>query len=989
AGDGAGILTQIPDGFFRRACHAIDLPAPEEYAVGMLFLPPDPGARAACEEAFTAIVRAEGGVVLGWRTVPVEERCLGTTAREGMPAIRQVFIGCAAKTDDASFLRMLYAIRKEAERVIRYSGRVPGGERFYVASLSPRTIVYKGLLTAAQVPEFYRDLVDPSFASAIALVHSRFSTNTFPSWERAHPYRYLVHNGEINTLRANINWMRARDAAFAEASFAGMEIKKILPILAPDGSDSAMCDNCLEFLLMTGRSLPEAIMMMIPEPWEKAAGFMSEEKRAFYEYHSYLLEPWDGPAAMAFTDGVVVGAVLDRNGLRPARYWVTEDDLVILASEAGVIPCPPGKIRRKGRLQAGRLLLVDTVAGRIVADEEIKERIARTHSYRTWLGEGRLYLSDLPPARPAALAQAEVRRYQKAFGYTDEDLRLILAPMAQDGVEPVGSMGYDAPLAVLSERPQLLYDYFKQLFAQVTNPPIDAIREEIVTSTEVALGPFGDLLAHGPEVCRQIRLSRPILTDEELARLKAAKALGFEVAVLPILFPAKGEEEKNLKEALEDLFRRADTAIAAGARILILSDRGVDRDRAAIPALLAAAGLHHHLIRQGTRLKVGLVLESGEPREVHHFALLFGYGAGAINPYLAFATLAQMIREGLLGDLSYDQAVANYVKAATKGILKVASKMGISTLRGYQGAQVFEAVGIDRALIERYFTGTPSRIGGIGLAEIAREARLRHAAAFSAGGEGPLPSGGHYQWRRDGEEHLFNPETVHKLQRACRTGDYGLYREYAAAVNDREKPCTLRQLLAFRSVLPPVPLAEVEPVEAICRRFKTGAMSFGSISREAHEARAIAMNRLGGKSNTGEGGEDPARFVPLSNGDSLCSAIKQVASGRFGVTSEYLVHAEEIQIKIAQGAKPGEGGQLPGGKVYPWIARVRHSIPGVGLISPPPHHDIYSIEDLAELIYDLKNANPQARINVKLVAAAGVGTIAVGVAKAGADVILI
>jgi glutamate synthase (ferredoxin) len=889
---------------------------------------------------------------------------------------------------DLEFERKLYLIRKRAFSGIRQSG-LKDCHYWYVATLSYKTMVYKGMLLTEQLPHYFPDLNDPAMESALALVHSRFSTNTFPSWERGHPYRYLAHNGEINTLRGNINWMHTREAMFASDHF-GDDVKRLLPIVDPNGSDSAMFDNCLELLTLAGRSLPHAMMMMIPEPWTNHES-MSDAKKAFYEYHSCLMEPWDGPASIAFTDGIRIGAVLDRNGLRPSRYYVTKDDLVVMASEVGVLDIPPDRILAKGRLQPGRMFLIDTEQGRIVADEEIKEQIARAQPYRQWLNQHMVELATLPPApRGPEPDHGTVVQRQQAFGYTFEDVRMLMLPMARDGVEAVGSMGTDTPLAVLSDRPQLLYNYFKQLFAQVTNPPIDCIREEIVTSTETTIGGERNLLQPEPESCRLIELKTPILTNEELAKLKHVTFPGFKAATLPILFKA-ADGEAGLDTAMQELYRQADRAIAEGVNILVLSDRGIDPVHAPIPALLAVSGLHHYLIREGTRTRVGLVLESGEPREVHHFSVLISYGCGAINPYLAFETLDDMIREGLLTGIDHQAACANYVKAAVKGVVKVISKMGISTIQSYRGAQIFEAVGLHESVVDQYFTWTPSRVEGIRLDVIAQEVRLRHQRAFP---ERPvdghtLDAGGHYQWREDGEFHIYNPETVHKLQQACRLGSYEKFKEYSRLVNERSRvAAALRSLLEFRPSQP-IPLEEVEPVESILRRFKTGAMSYGSISQEAHEALAIAMNRIGGKSNTGEGGEDPARYVPEPNGDSRNSAIKQVASGRFGVTSYYLVNAQELQIKMAQGAKPGEGGQLPGQKVYPWIAKVRHSTPGVGLISPPPHHDIYSIEDLAELIHDLKNANHRARINVKLVSEVGVGTIAAGVAKAHADVVLI
>ncbi len=993
-GDGAGILLQTPHAFLQRACDeaGIDLPPFGEYGVGMVFLPPDPDLRQNCEQRFEEIIREEGQRLLGWRTVPTNNASLGKTALSCEPFVRQVFIGRNPTIqDDMAFERKLYVIRKRAENAVRYSG-IKGCDSFYLASLSYRTVVYKGMLTAEQLEEYYPDLLDPAMEAAIALFHSRFSTNTFPSWERAHPYRYMIHNGEINTLRGNINWMHARESMLVSELF-GDDLPKLLPIIHADGSDSAMFDNCLEFLTLGGRSLPHAVMMMIPEPWSNHES-MSDEKKAFYEYHSCLMEPWDGPASIAFTDGTVVGAVLDRNGLRPSRYYVTRDDLVVMASEVGVLDIPPDRVLHKGRLQPGRMFLVDTAEGRIVGDEELKHRMATEHPYRLWLDEHLVPLEDLPEPPPTwerEPAYQTLLQRQQAFGYTFEELRIILGPMAKNGVEPVGSMGNDTPLAVLSDRPQLLYNYFKQLFAQVTNPPIDSIREEIITATETMLGSERNLLVPEPEDCRQIKLQHPILTNDELEKIRHVDLPGFKPATLPILFEP-GEDGPGLERAMDELCRQASRAISDGTNILILSDRDVDPENAPIPALLAVAGLHHHLIREGTRTKVSLVLESGEPREVHHFSLLIGYGADAINPYLAYETLEDMIWQGMLTDITPEKALKNYIKAAVKGVVKTMSKMGISTIQSYRGAQIFEALGLNQDVIDRYFTWTPSRVGGVGIDVIAKEAQMRHARAFpdrQTNGR-TLDVGGQYQWRRDGEYHLFNPETIHKLQVACRTNDYEVYKEYAELINNQSKHlATLRGLLELKLAPEPIPLEEVEPVESICRRFKTGAMSYGSISQETHESLAIAMNRIGGKSNSGEGGEDPVRYIPLPNGDSLSSAIKQVASGRFGVTSEYLVNAQELQIKMAQGAKPGEGGQLPGRKVYPWIAKVRHSTPGVGLISPPPHHDIYSIEDLAELIHDLKNANEHARINVKLVSEVGVGTIAAGVAKGHADVVLI
>jgi glutamate synthase (ferredoxin) len=991
-GDGAGILVQMPHEFLQQACDEarIRLPAPREYGCGLVFLPPDSAQRRRCEAEFERIVREEGQTLLGWRNLPTNNGTLGETARAGEPFIRQVFIGRDPKiTEDLAFERKLYVIRRRAENSIRY-GHLEYGRWFYIPSLSHRTLVYKGMLMAEQLGPYFPELEDPLMQSALALVHSRFSTNTFPSWDRAHPYRFIAHNGEINTLRGNINWIHARQALFQSRLF-GDDLHRVLPVICPDGSDSAMFDNCLEMLVLSGRSLPHAIMMMIPEPWQHHES-MSDTKKAFYEFHRFLMEPWDGPASISFTDGIRIGAVLDRNGLRPSRYYVTKDDTLVLASEVGVLDIPAENIQAKGRLQPGRMLLVDTEQGRIVSDEEIKHQIASEKPYRQWLNQHVVPIEDLPEAATVPAPDREsLIRQQRAFGYTFEDQRFILMPMATEGVEPLGSMGTDTPLAVLSNKPQLLFNYFKQLFAQVTNPPIDYLREAIVTSTETALGSEGNLLEPTPESCRFVKFETPILPNEELAQIKSIQRPGFKAVVLPILFPVAADGP-GLEQAMDELYRQADEAIAQGANILIMSDRGLDRERAPIPSLLAVAGLHHHLIRAGTRTRASLVLESGEPREVHHFALLIGYGVSAINPYLAFDTLDDLIREGLLENLSREKAFKNYIKAAVKGILKVASKMGISTIQSYRGAQIFEAIGLNSALVEKYFTWTASRIEGIGIKEVAREVILRHQAAYAPRQDNGqvLEPGGQYQWRHDGEYHLFNPVTIHQLQEAVRTGDYQIFKKYSQAVNDQARNlCTLRGLFELRLAPKPIPLEEVEPVESIMRRFKSGAMSYGSISREAHETLAIAMNRIGGKSNTGEGGEDPERFLPLPNGDSRNSAIKQVASGRFGVTSHYLVNAQELQIKMAQGAKPGEGGQLPGHKVYPWIARTRHSTPGVGLISPPPHHDIYSIEDLAELIHDLKNANHEARISVKLVAEVGVGTIAAGVAKAHADVVLI
>ncbi|NLF50696.1 MAG: glutamate synthase large subunit [Leptolinea sp.] len=1002
-GDGAGLLIQTPHAFLERECKSsgFDLPDPRYYGVGMLFMPVDMTDRQQMEKVFEKIVLEEGQRVLGWRTVATDGSMLGATARVAQPVIRQVFIERSPYIKDRmSFERKLYVIRKQAEKVLRY-GNLPGRDQFYICSLSYKTVIYKGMLTSKQVRYFFPELSDPLMETALAMVHSRFSTNTFPSWDRAHPYRYLAHNGEINTLRGNVNLISAEQYSFQSPLF-GSDMPKILPVVNNDGSDSAIFDNVLELLVLTGRSLPHSVMMMIPELWSRHET-MSEEKKAFYEYHSSLMEPWDGPASMVFTDGNGIGATLDRNGLRPSRYYVTNDDLVILASEVGVLDLPPDSIVKKGRLEPGRMLWIDTEDGRIISDDEIKHEVASNRPYRRWLDEYMVDLEELPDPQIPPMSgigqdahgkerEKKVLQYQHAFGYTYEELRKILAPMARDAMEPIGSMGNDAPLAVLSEKPQLLYNYFKQLFAQVTNPPIDAIREEIVTSTEVMLGSEQNLLEPRPENCRMIKLKSPIIDNEELEKIRHLKRLYFRTVTLPILFEPE-EDGAGLEQALEDLYKRVDDVIANDeANIVILSDRGIDAKHAPIPALLAVSGLHHHLLRKGTRTHIGLVVESAEPREVHHFAMLISYGTLAINPYLAYASIEEMINQGLLSGIDYYTAAHNYTKAIVKGVVKVISKMGISTIASYFGSQIFEAIGLSREFVDKYFTSTPSRIGGVGIDVIAREAALRHAHAFL---ERPvngrtLDVGGVYQWRADGEQHLFNPETIYKLQQAVRNNDQAAYDIYAGMINNQvDGLTTLRDLLEFNCDGEPVPLDEVEPVETIVKRFKTGAMSYGSISQEAHEALAIAMNRIGGKSNTGEGGEDPTRYNQDPSGDSKNSAIKQVASARFGVTSNYLVHARELQIKMAQGAKPGEGGQLPGKKVYPWIAKTRHSTPGVGLISPPPHHDIYSIEDLAELISDLKNANPQARINVKLVSEVGVGTIAAGVAKAHADVILI
>ena len=991
-GDGAGVLMQMPHAFLKdvaKKAH-ITLPEPGEYACGLIFMPRNATQRRRIEQIFARVVQSEGLIYLGGRTVPTDNSMLGETARMSEPFMRQVFVQRGPDTLDADqFERKLYVVRKRAYNEIRVS-TIGGAEYWYVASLSHKTLVYKGMLLTMQLDQYFPDLRNPLMETAIALVHSRFSTNTFPSWDRAHPYRYIAHNGEINTLRGNINWMRAREALL-ESQLFGEDTRKLAPIVNVNGSDSSMFDNVLELMVLAGRSLPHAMMMMIPEPWSKHET-MDPARRAFYQFHASLMEPWDGPAAIAFTDGVRIGAVLDRNGLRPGRYYVTKDGMAVIASEAGVLDIPAADIERKGRLQPGRMFLVDTEQGRIIEDEEIKRTVCNEWPYAEWLGEHLVHLKDLPkaPQLPAPEPELLLAR-QVAFGYSFEDQRILMAPMARDGVEAVGSMGNDTPLAVLSQRPRLVYDYFKQLFAQVTNPPIDSIREEIITSSDVFLGSEGNLLDPKPTDCRRVELKAPVVTNEEFAKIRRLSMPGLKVGTVSLLFrAARGEE--GLAKAIEHMRAEARRLIEEEeTNILILSDRGVTREMVAIPALLAVSALHHYLIREGLRMRTSLAIETGEAREVHHFALLIGYGCNVINPYLAFETLDGMIRDSLLPNVDHKLACANFAKAATKGVVKVMSKMGISAVQSYHGAQVFEAVGLRQDVIDEYFTGTASRIGGIGLDTIAAELLMRHRAAFPdrPAGEQVLQTGGQYQWRADGEFHVFNPESIHRLQKAVRTGSYATFKSYAELIDDRARNLsTLRGLLDFKKG-EPVPLEEVESIESIMKRFKTGAMSYGSISKEAHETLAIAMNRIGGKSNTGEGGEDPDRYVPLPNGDSKNSAIKQVASGRFGVTSEYLVQAKELQIKMAQGAKPGEGGQLPGTKVYPWIAKARHTTPGVGLISPPPHHDIYSIEDLAQLIHDLKNANRQARVSVKLVAEVGVGTIAAGVAKAHADVVLI
>ena len=988
-GDGAGILVQIPHDFFKRECEVLGFELPEKgnYGVGMIFAHKYDDFRQTQISAFEQIVREEGQKILGWREVPIDKTTIGESAKSVMPRFIQVFIEKAPDiNDDMAFERKLYTIRKRSEKVIGPMCE-DKGSIFYIASLSSKTIVYKGMLTAEQLRNFYLDLSDLDFVSALAMVHSRFSTNTFPSWERAHPNRYLVHNGEINTIRGNVNWMKARQKCMDSDLFD--DINKIYPIVDESGSDSSMFDNSLEFMYLTGKSLPQAILMMIPEPWEKN-DLMSKTKKDFYEFQNFIMEPWDGPAAMAFTDGEVIGGMLDRNGLRPSRYYETKDGKVILASEVGVVDIKPENVKYKGRLEPGRMLLIDTKAQRIISDEEIKESVSKMHPYGDWVKKHVYNLSDFTASKvKEEKVREDLLQQQKAFGYTYEDVYKYIMPMAVSANDPVGAMGMDTPLAVLSEKPQMLYMYFKQLFAQVTNPPIDGIREEIVTSSSILLGTAGNLLEPDQEKTASIFLEHPVLTNDQLNTLKNLNNDKFKAVTISMLYKVS-DGIAAMEKAVKRIFKEADKAISEGYNLIVLSDRGADQDNAAVPALLASSGLHHHLIRREIRTSVGIVLESAEPREVHHFCTLIGYGVTAINPYLAYETIKDLSEKGLLGSLTYEEAKKNFIKGTVKGVLKVLTKMGISTIRSYHGAQIFEAVGLSKELIDKYFTLTPSRLEGIGIDEIAMENQMRHESAYvKSPYSDTLEVGGTFQSKDDGEVHMYNPETIYMLQKACREGDYQLFKKYSKKIND-EEIITLRSILEFNyNIGDTIPVEEVESVDSIVKRFKTGAMSYGSISKEAHECLAIAMNRLGGKSNTGEGGEDPERFKVMANGDSKKSAIKQVASGRFGVTSNYLANAVEIQIKMAQGAKPGEGGQLPGGKVYPEIAKVRHSTPGVDLISPPPHHDIYSIEDLAELIHDLKNANRQARINVKLVSEVGVGTIAAGVAKGKADVILI
>ncbi|HMF76758.1 MAG TPA: glutamate synthase large subunit, partial [Bryobacteraceae bacterium] len=990
-GDGAGILIQIPHEFFARETpsQGFTLPARGHYGIAMCFLPVELQQRLACQGLLERVSREEGLGVLGWRDIPLGVDAIGRVARASQPYIEQFFVSRSAGLSDDEFERKLYVVRKHVEALVAESDMRDKGF-FYLPSFSSRTIIYKGLLLANQIGEFYGELLDPDTKSAMCLVHQRFSTNTFPTWQLAHPFRYLCHNGEINTVRGNVNWMNARQSVMTSPLFE--DFKKLLPIIQPGGSDSAALDNAVELLTMTGRSLPHVMAMLMPEAWD-AHTTMSAEKKAFYEYHASLMEPWDGPAAVAFTDGRVIGATLDRNGLRPARYLITKDGLLVMASETGVLQFPPDEIISKGRLQPGKMLLVDLQQGRIVPDKEIKHQLASRQPYGQWLDENQITLESLPePARMQASDHQTVLTRQRCFGYTDEDLRVLITPMAADGQEAIGSMGTDTPLACLSDKPQSLFNYFKQLFAQVTNPPIDPIREELVMSLISYIGAEGNILSEVPENCHTLKMPHPILTNRELEKLRRVSRGDLLASTLPTTFSVV-EGERGLKRALDGLCRRASLAIKSGYTLLILSDRGVDEEYAPIPSLLALTAVHNHLVREGTRTGVALIIESGEPREVMHFCLLIGYGASAINPYLALETVEELALSGELPPgITPEYGVKNYLKAVSKGLLKVFSKMGISTLQSYRGAQVFEAIGLNQELVNQYFTGTASRIEGIGLDVLATEAIAKHTFAFRpvSSTEPELAVGGDYQYRINGERHLLNPDTVSKLQHAVRGGSYATFQEYTQLIDEQnERLCTLRGLMRLKTIPRPISLEDVEPASEIVKRFATGAMSFGSISAEAHQTLAIAMNRIGGRSNTGEGGEDEARFVALPNGDSKRSSIKQIASGRFGVTANYLVNADELQIKVAQGAKPGEGGQLPGHKVDAEIARVRHSIPGVGLISPPPHHDIYSIEDLAQLIYDLKNVNPQARVSVKLVAEVGVGTVAAGVSKAHADLVLI
>ncbi len=988
-GDGAGILIQVPHELFQSQCKkiGISLPAEGKYGTGLVFLPRDERGQQLME-IFEQVTEREGLEMLGWREVPVDNTQIGETSRQVEPDIRQIFIGTGNVKDQEIFERKLYVIRKQAGQAIRASGLGELYESYYICSLSSKTFIYKGQLMAPQVEKYYLDIQDPLMKSALALVHSRYSTNTFPSWGRAQPMRMIAHNGEINTIRGNKNWMAAREAMFESDLFD--DVEKILPVIPPGGSDSADFDQALEFLVETGRSLPHAVMMMIPEPWS-GHETMSDDKRAFFEYHASMMEPWDGPASITFTDGDVIGAVLDRNGLRPSRYIVTSDDLVVMASEVGVLPIEESRITKKGRLQPGKMFFVDLKEGRILADQEIKSQLANRKPYSQWVKDEQLNIEDMPDPKSRPDKIKDPLTQQIVFGYTHEDLKIVMAPMIDSGQEATGSMGNDAPLAVRSEKPQMLFNYFKQLFAQVTNPAVDSIREELVMSMEVTLGKERNLLSETPQHCRKLKLQHPLLTPEEFEKIRLLDQEDLKPVTLSMLFPV-AEGEKGMEKALEKLCEQASEAIEDGATILILSDRGVDENRAAIPSLLATGAVHHHLLRERTRTRVGLVVETGEAREMMHFALLIGYGAGGIFPYVAYETIEQIIREGkYVKGMELETGIQNFIKATRKGLYKIIAKMGISTIQSYRGAQIFEAVGLNDSVISRYFTGTPSRISGVELEVIARETLVRHRNAYERTKiiHPALDPGGNYHWRRGHEKHMVNPNLVAMLQHSTRSNDYSLFKKFSQISDDQNThDCTLRGMFKFKK-RESIPLEEVEPVENITKRFCTGAMSIGSISREAHETLAIAMNRLGGKSNTGEGGEDPVRYTPDPNGDFRRSKIKQVASGRFGVSSHYLTNADELQIKIAQGAKPGEGGQLPGHKVSEYIAKIRNSTPGVGLISPPPHHDIYSIEDLQQLIFDLHCSNPEADVSVKLVAEAGVGTIAAGVSKARAEGVLI
>jgi len=981
SGDGAGILIRIPDKFYQEVT-TFDLPSAGFYASGIAFVEKRVDVKAAIEK----IALEEGLKVLGWRDLPINSISLGKTALSVMPNFQQIFLSGANGESGLALDRMAFCLRKRAEH----------GLKVYFPSLSSQTIVYKGMLTTGQLEEFFPDLSDERVVSPLALVHSRFSTNTFPSWPLAHPYRFIAHNGEINTVKGNRNWMRARESLLESDLIPG-DLKRLFPIVEMSGSDSASFDEVLELLYLGGRSLPHAVLMMIPEAWENHET-MPQNRRDFYAFHASLMEPWDGPACVTFTDGHQVGAVLDRNGLRPSRFWVTNDGLVVLASEVGVLDIPAENIVRKGRLQPGKMFLVDIEAGRIIEDSEIKDQLADSSPYGDWIHAGMVKLSDLPSREHIVYPHSSVLRRQRAFGYTEEEVRILITPMAKNGLEALGSMGTDTPIAALSDKPRLIFDYFSQLFAQVTNPPLDAIREELVTSLGTSMGPEHNLLDPGPSSCRQISLAFPVIDNDELAKIIHVNADGeypglSAHVIRGLFFVADGGD--SLRDRLEEIKAEVSQAINDGAHIIVLSDRDADAEEAPIPSLLLTSAVHHHLIREKTRTKVGLVIEAGDVREVHHVALLIGYGAAAVNPYLAMETAEDLVLQGVITGITPEKAVRNLIKSLGKGVLKVMSKMGISTIASYTGAQVFEAIGLSQELVDEYFVGTTSRLGGVNLDVIAQETIARHHIAYPPGGAIPgtkrLPIGGEYQWRREGEPHLFDPETVFTLQHSTRNKRYDVFKRYTDRVNDQStRLMTLRGLFGFNeSVRSAISIDEVESASEIIKRFSTGAMSYGSISQEAHETLAIAMNRLGGKSNTGEGGEDPERYKKMANGDSKRSAIKQVASGRFGVTSDYLVNSDDIQIKIAQGAKPGEGGQLPGNKVYPWVAKVRYSTPGVGLISPPPHHDIYSIEDLAQLIHDLKNANKNARVHVKLVAEVGVGTVAAGVSKAHADVVLI